>query len=91
MGEHHWTFLLHVINETVKKVTKCPWTDCNNKGLKKIIIIIIIIIMPFSPEYIDGSCTIAKPLIISVNKIKRFVLVTVTQCVYCEEVMRFEV
>jgi hypothetical protein len=35
MGEHHWKFLLHVINEIVKKVTKCPWTDCNNKGLKK--------------------------------------------------------
>jgi hypothetical protein len=34
MGEHHWKFLLHVMNAIYKKVTKCPWTDCNNNGDK---------------------------------------------------------
>ena len=45
----------------------------------------------FSPDYIDGSCTIARLLIISANNIKPFALVTVKQCAYCEEDMRSEV
>jgi len=30
-GEHHWKHLLHVINATDTRVTKCLWTDCNSK------------------------------------------------------------
>jgi hypothetical protein len=33
-GEHHWKFLLHVVNTIDTKVTKCLWTDCNSKGIK---------------------------------------------------------
>ena len=59
-----------------------PWNCYNNNNNNNNAIF---------PEYIDGSRTISRPLIISVNNIKRFALVTVTLCVYCEEDVRFEV